>query len=176
MCNSSCNFEFFYFTPFTRLLKLYMIVFLWLWLQPKAVFIVNLVNNILDNSLGMHWLNRNQLPLDTNRHIAVWSWGTFIQQLRKCKAPVTHNISDSSYWCRMGTHKISVPLTIKNRRWKTTFKQSIYTKQKHAVAFSHTYMKSGKRFKKLEYSNTWKLCTWLQVLLLIYLWKIKEVF
>lgn len=71
MCNSSRNFEFSYFAHFTRFLILYMIVFLWLLLQPKVVFIINSVHNILDNSLEMHWLSRNQLPLDTNKHIAV---------------------------------------------------------------------------------------------------------
>lgn len=71
MCNSSRNFEFSYFAHFTMFLILYMIVFLWLLLQPKVVFIINSVHNILDNSLEMHWLSRNQLPLDTNKHIAV---------------------------------------------------------------------------------------------------------
>lgn len=106
MCNSSHNFDFFSFAHLTRLLNLYMIVFLWLLLQPKVVFIVNLVNNILDNSLEMHWLRRNQLPLATNKHIAVWNRETFIHQMCKYKAPMTQNISDLSYWTHNGHKKI----------------------------------------------------------------------
>lgn len=150
MCTSSCTFEFSYFVYFTRLLNLYMIFFLWLLLQPKIAFIFNSVYNILDNSLEMHWLSRNQLPLDTNKHVAVLSKGILTQQLGNCKAAVTHNISDSSYWCIMGMKMKSVPLTIKNRPWKTAFKQAIDTEQRRAVAFSPTYMKSGKIVKRLK--------------------------
>lgn len=159
MCNSSCNFEFSYSVHFTRLLNLYMIVFLWLSLQPKIVFIFNSVYNILDNSLEMHWLSRNQLPLDTNKHVAVLSKGTLTQQLRKCKAAVTHNVSDSSYWCIMGMKMKSVPFTIKNRPWQTAFQQPIYMEQRHAVAFSPTYTKSGtslRGWRKVMLGNyTW---------------------
>lgn len=153
-----------------------MIVSLWLLLQPKIVFIVNSVHDILYNSLEMHWLSRNQLPLDTNKHVAFWSRGTLTHQFRKCKAAMTHNISDSSYWRIMSMKMKSVPLTIKNRPSQTTSKWPIYMEQKHATAFSHTYMKSRKMFKRLEESNTWKLHVWLHVLLLICPWKVKEVF
>lgn len=176
MCNSSCNFEFSYFVHLVRLLSLYMIVFLWHLLQPKIVFIFNSVYNILDNSLEIHWPSRNQLPLGTNKHVAILSKGTLTQQLRKCKAAVTHNISDLSYWCIMGMKMKSVPLTIMNRPWQTAFQQAIYMGRRHAFAFSPTYTKSGKMFKRLEESKAWKLHIGLHGLLLIYLWKLRKVY
>lgn len=58
----------------------------------------------------------------------------------------------------------SVPLTIKNRPQQTAFKQAIDMEQRRAVAFSPTYMKSGKIFKRLVKSNGWRLYIGLHVL------------
>lgn len=71
ICVPPCHFEVSHFAHFTTFLNLYMIISLWFLLLPKVAFIVNSVPNTLDNSLEIHWLSRNQLPLDTNKHITV---------------------------------------------------------------------------------------------------------